>query len=196
MKMDQKELKLWRIRHDEYIQSTQWRELRRTMPGPRQCAVCETKAELNLHHMYYPQNLFQTLHCHCVWLCRSCHEAFHRRVKGTIPQKNETWDRLRHHTIKIVRRELKRAKTPLPEKIVVVAPRITKPSPHADLKPIPPKPYQVSTAPEYLKALRKQFFKYGGKKMSSSKLRREAKRLAERTCKNKRLVRWFAALPE
>jgi hypothetical protein len=33
MKMTQKELKLWRIKHDEYIQSTQWRDLRQA-PKP------------------------------------------------------------------------------------------------------------------------------------------------------------------
>ncbi len=183
--MKQKDLNLWREKHNDYIQSSQWAELRRTMPGPRECAVCETKAELNLHHMYYPKNLFQTLHCHCVWLCRACHEAFHRRVRGIIPRNEKTWDQLRQNTVKIVRRELNSSKQLIREKIVEAAPIPSKPHPFVDLKHIPQKPYAVSTAPEYLKAIRKQFFNTGGKKKKKSmaKLRRKAKRMAERFAK-------------
>jgi hypothetical protein len=103
-------------------------------------------------------------------------------VKGTIPQKNETWDQLRQHTIKIVRRELNSTKKTIREKIITATSMPSKPIRCANLKPIPAKPYVASTAPEYLKALRKQFFNAGGKKKktSKSKQRRKAKRMAER----------------
>ena len=187
------EYEVWSQLHREYIESEQWQELRRTMPGPRMCVVCGETGDLNLHHMHYPQNLYQTLHCHCVWLCRSCHQAFHRRVKGTLPHKNKTWEQMRKHTIKIVRRELGSSKTPAPQRIIGAVPIPTKPSRSVALKPIPPKNYAPSTAPEYLKLLRKNGG--GKKKMSRSRLKRQAQRVSDGICKNERLIKWFASLP-
>lgn len=172
----------WSKQHREYIESDQWHELRRTMPGPRQCVVYQETGDLNLHHMHYPNNLYQTLHCHCVWLCRSCHEAFHRRVKGTLPHQNETWEQMRLHTIKIVQRELNSTKKPIKKKTAQVVAKLFV---FQDLKPIPQKTYAVSTAPEYLKTIRKQFFNSDGtqKKTSGSKQKRKARRMAERFAK-------------
>ena len=186
----------WSKLHREYIESEQWQELRRTMPGPRQCVVCEETGDLNLHHMHYPQNLYQTLHCHCVWLCRACHQAFHRRVPGTLPHKNTTWEKMRLRTIKIVRKELNISHTQIREKIVAATAIPSKPRVYADLKPIPVKTLAESTAPEYLKALRKKFFKTGGKKKSASKLKRQAQRISNGKCKTSRLAKWFASLPD
>jgi hypothetical protein len=108
MKKQRRDHIFWAEQHKKYTESAEWNELRRTMPGKRKCAACASTAELNLHHMFYPDDLFQTKHCHCCWLCRTCHLAFHRRVKGTLSHPEKTWVELRKHTRKVVLRELKK----------------------------------------------------------------------------------------
>ena len=102
----------------EYLSSTKWAEIKKTMPGPRICVACDTSKELDLHHMYYPADIYTTRHCHCCWLCRNCHEAFHRRIPAVLPLPPETWAYLRKQTKKIVQKALRKVplKAPAPPK--------------------------------------------------------------------------------
>ena len=109
-----REYEVWAVQHKRYTDSPEWNELRRTMPGKRKCVACVATTDLNLHHMFYPDDLYQTKYCHCCWLCRTCHQAFHRRVKGTLSLPKKTWADLRKHTRKIVLRELRKPTIPKP----------------------------------------------------------------------------------
>jgi len=68
--------------------------------------------------MFYPDDLFQTKHCHCCWLCRTCHVAFHRRVKGVLSFPKKTWAGLLKHTKKIVLRELRKPTIQMPQHLL------------------------------------------------------------------------------
>lgn len=85
-----------------YINSPQWAKLKRKMPGERRCLACLSPDFLHLHHMYYPEDIWNTRHCHCCWLCRDCHEIFHGRFRGGMELPRETWEILRKRTRKII----------------------------------------------------------------------------------------------
>jgi hypothetical protein len=143
---------IWREKHENYIASEEWAQLRRTMPGPRQCVFCGSTCDLNLHHMVYPKDIYQTRHHHCCWLCRRCHEAFHARVRGTWRDENRSEQKLINMTKRIIARQLRS----LEEKT-------QKSEPHSGLvvvkarAPVPTRKKPQSTAPEYLKELRRKF---------------------------------------
>jgi len=64
--------------YEEYMRSDDWEHLKRTHPSKRECVACETQRNLQMHHMRYPADIWETRHSDCCWLCEGCHEAFHR----------------------------------------------------------------------------------------------------------------------
>ncbi len=64
--------------YELYMASPEWEQLRMTHPDPPQCIACDSTRELQMHHMRYPENIWETEHWQCCWLCVRCHECFHR----------------------------------------------------------------------------------------------------------------------
>jgi hypothetical protein len=99
----------------KYINSPLWTQLKLTMPGPRECLACGSIDNLDLHHMFYPPNIFDTKHCHCCWLCRKCHELFHKRTNSPIPLKNGHWGKLRGDTKRMITKTEKKRRIRWPK---------------------------------------------------------------------------------
>ena len=95
-------------RYEKYMESKEWSNLKKTMPGPRQCFSCQSSENLQLHHMQYPEDIYATKHHHCCWLCGRCHRAFHSRVPSQIRLKHHDYSWLRKKTIRIIKRALRK----------------------------------------------------------------------------------------
>lgn len=68
--------------YEAYINSEAWDELKLKHPSRRECVACDTRHNLRMHHMRYPENIWDTIPADCCWLCEGCHEAFHRACVG------------------------------------------------------------------------------------------------------------------
>ena len=90
------------------MKSDTWRNLRETMPEPRECIACKAKTDLDLHHMFYPKNIFTTKHVHCCWLCRKCHDKYHAKIRGSLPNFHKLWGKHKSRTIRIINKKKKR----------------------------------------------------------------------------------------
>ena len=88
--------------YQEYLTSEAWVKLKESMPGPHECLACNAVEGLHLHHIYYPENVWETKHCHCCWLCASCHSMFHTQVGISLEIPQETWDFLKKRTQTII----------------------------------------------------------------------------------------------
>lgn len=66
----------------EYLASALWEHNRLRVRGPRQCWVCGSKDDINVHHRTYA-SLGDEKPRHLLRLCRSCHHALHELVRDT-----------------------------------------------------------------------------------------------------------------
>jgi hypothetical protein len=71
------EVKHWTSYH-EYIQSPEWRELRKIIldRDGNKCTQCGNTVTLQVHHIHY-ENLFHERKEDLITLCNDCHEATH-----------------------------------------------------------------------------------------------------------------------
>lgn len=90
----------------EYMQSEQWAQLKETHADPRECVACYATKALHLHHMHYPENIWDTQPGHCCWLCIRCHEMFHRAVMGER-KKYQAWATDKNRTVMLINAQRK-----------------------------------------------------------------------------------------
>ena len=90
----------------EYVKSPVWAQLKDTMPGEKECVGCGSTVRLHLHHMYYPQDVFDTRHKHCCWLCKRCHRILHRLYRNGIHVGKRSWLWLKQETARVIQEEL------------------------------------------------------------------------------------------
>lgn len=68
------------MRYSEYLNSEQWKVLsaeRRKKDGYK-CVCCGDANNLNVHHLFYPKDIYETELDGLVTLCKSCHLLVHR----------------------------------------------------------------------------------------------------------------------
>lgn len=66
--------------YDEYLRSDQWKTVsseRRKMDEYK-CVCCGDTDGLNVHHLYYPSDVYETNTDGLVTLCKNCHVMVHR----------------------------------------------------------------------------------------------------------------------
>ena len=87
--------------HAKYIKSPEWEHLKATKVifCPPKCVACEETAKLDLHHMRYPADLFDTALSDVCWLCRRHHKAFHKSIRKI----DEPWNRDAEYLIRMTR---------------------------------------------------------------------------------------------
>lgn len=88
--------------YDAYIRSEAWGELKQSHPDRRACVACERPDDLQLHHMRYPANIWDTRASDCCWLCEACHEMFHRACTGER-KKYQAWATTSDRTVMLIR---------------------------------------------------------------------------------------------
>lgn len=67
-----------RAEYEEYLNSEDWAQVKHEKHLRRICVGCGRNRGLELHHMIYPADIWQTKSEHCCWLCDRCHELLHR----------------------------------------------------------------------------------------------------------------------
>lgn len=69
----------WKMRYSEYLNSPEWREVRKEILtiDIGICLSCKSKENLQVHHMTY-ENVGAELHEDLITLCRSCHVDIHK----------------------------------------------------------------------------------------------------------------------
>lgn len=66
-----------------YLKSDQWQNVRveALARASGKCQICQEESISNdAHHMWYPENIWETTADHLVILCRQCHEFIHTMV--------------------------------------------------------------------------------------------------------------------
>lgn len=65
---------------DVYLQSPHWKGLKakKRREEPAVCGHCRTDQGVDLHHLHYPKDVYQTKTKHVMWLCRTCHNLAHQ----------------------------------------------------------------------------------------------------------------------
>lgn len=78
--------------YEQYLESGEWMDVKKAMSRRFFCVGCATKRALQLHHMIYPADIWQTRPEHCCWLCDRCHETLHRApAKYIAIARTEGW---------------------------------------------------------------------------------------------------------
>ena len=69
------------LAYREYLKSDHWASIRakKKAKGVYKCATCGIRHGLDLHHLIYPRDLFETHLLDVCWLCRDCHTLFHAK---------------------------------------------------------------------------------------------------------------------
>lgn len=75
-----RELSPRQLAYRAYLQTHHWRELkkRKRAETPKECVFCKSGNSVQLHHMIYRSTFDETLLEDTCWLCRLCHQTFHR----------------------------------------------------------------------------------------------------------------------
>lgn len=66
-----------------YLKSEQWKNVRIEALAREhgKCQICEEESISNdAHHIWYPQNIYETTERHLAILCRPCHEFVHQMM--------------------------------------------------------------------------------------------------------------------
>lgn len=100
-------------KYKEYLNSNEWKQLKerksKKRQGAKKCIACNSRADLNLHHMLYRKNWNDTEPYDTCWLCKRCHGVFHKKFGLQIDKpfnRNRQW--LKAKTKWGIRNELKR----------------------------------------------------------------------------------------
>lgn len=92
-----------------YLKSQGWKNLKASKESKtsKRCAICLSDEFIDLHHLFYRENLNDAQTSDLRWLCRRCHETAHELIKrGVIVFKPE-WS---HHVMfAITRSKVKQA---------------------------------------------------------------------------------------
>lgn len=73
---------------EEYLNSQEWKDLRKTiMFSKPDCQCCLEKPALDVHHMVY-RNIVDILYTDLLPVCRTCHELIHEAINHGFIQKN------------------------------------------------------------------------------------------------------------
>ncbi len=75
--------------YQTYLQSQEWQHVRQDAFKEQGdgCLACGSFLGVQLHHIYYPQDIWATDSEHVIPLCRKCHETAH-----CMAEKPYTWD--------------------------------------------------------------------------------------------------------
>lgn len=76
--------------YEAYMQSEAWEAVKESHPDAPICIACDSSRRIHLHHMHYPESIWDTRPSDCCWLCERCHELFHRAVLGER-KKYQEW---------------------------------------------------------------------------------------------------------
>lgn len=63
-----------------YLKSDKWKQVRldAILREKGKCQICQDESIFNdAHHIWYPENIYETKEFHLVILCRACHEFVH-----------------------------------------------------------------------------------------------------------------------
>ena len=84
--------------YERYLESDEWNTVKQRKQGPRKCVGCDGRRGLQLHHMVYPKDIWQTRPEHCCWLCDRCHGVLHRApAKYIAIATTDGWTRMVIH---------------------------------------------------------------------------------------------------
>ena len=78
--------------YKEYLKSEEWKTLRKKKHNKSKgrCAICKNSKNLNIHHLFYRQDLSKTELSDLRLLCKRCHKLVHELEKnGKIIYKNK-----------------------------------------------------------------------------------------------------------
>lgn len=67
-----------RAEYERYLHSPAWEDIKYAKRDRYWCVGCGRDRYLQLHHMIYPADIWDTKSRHCCWLCERCHETLHR----------------------------------------------------------------------------------------------------------------------
>lgn len=75
--------------YKEYLNTDHWQNLRRNKFkfGGRKCVICQETKTVDVHHIRYRENLFETEPKDLIVLCRACHRMVHRHGTNTLSKK-------------------------------------------------------------------------------------------------------------
>jgi len=86
-----------KLEYRKYLESNEWKILRAKKlkkNNKYRCAICKSNERLNVHHLFYRNNLANTKLTDLRMLCHRCHELIHKLEKeGKIKYKNKN-----HHS--------------------------------------------------------------------------------------------------
>lgn len=83
---------------DVYLKSAEWAELKalKQSKTPRRCAICRESGPVDLHHLFYRENLCDAQTSDLRWLCRRCHTVAHDLIDRGILVFRREWS---HHAM-------------------------------------------------------------------------------------------------
>jgi hypothetical protein len=89
-------------RYEEYLKSQHWEDFKKSKSrvDNKRCLACHSGKEVQLHHMKYRPNLEDAELEDTCWLCRTCHESFHRIAGMTL--KDVTDRMLMVETVRVI----------------------------------------------------------------------------------------------
>lgn len=73
-------------RYEEYLASDHWAAMKffKAQMEAKQCVACLATDQVDLHHMLYADPLEDARLEDTCWLCRLCHNEFHRKAGTTL----------------------------------------------------------------------------------------------------------------
>lgn len=90
------------ITYREYLKSNHWKNIRRAYflsRAPKNCFICGSDKNLNLHHRTYKHLWKEMVGTHLNVLCHQCHKDIHFKYKKTPL----TWTSLRYKQRKLLK---------------------------------------------------------------------------------------------
>ncbi len=83
---------------DVYLKSKEWKTLKslKESKSPKRCSICLSDGLIDLHHLFYRENLNDAQTSDLRWLCRRCHEKAHDLINRGIIVFKKDWS---HHAM-------------------------------------------------------------------------------------------------
>ena len=78
-------------KYQQYMKSKRWRDLKVAVKkrDNNKCFVCNSKKNLECHHLNYPKDINDTKMYSCIMLCEKHHRQIHRKMVNNYANKNK-----------------------------------------------------------------------------------------------------------
>lgn len=93
-----------------YLKSDDWLKIKikKAAISKRCCGICSATQNIDLHHLFYRDNLNEVKTSDLRWLCRRCHEKAHELIQARLIVFGSGWShqKMFGHTKSLVRQSL------------------------------------------------------------------------------------------